>query len=200
MLSDMALFSGYRPLIRRGADYMVLQHCIYSGIELKNQKDFDFQENQMGDEKMDQFHQYFYAARGNLLRQNRKYWLSLNTLYPGLKSILKKNADSSIILTTKEVDFVAEILTYNGIAYPKKQIFCSGKESKIQYIKSVLAQSNYKDAIFIDDQIDHFLSDRSSRIQCFLASWGYVKPEWLVQNTIEVLELKNLETLLGRFF
>ena len=34
-------------------------------------------------------------------------------------------------------------------------------------------------AIFIDDQIDHLINNKDKRITPYLASWGYIRPEWL---------------------
>ncbi len=176
-LSDHALFRSYRPLIRRGADYLLLQQCIDKRIRLSNQTDFDAQEDKVGEAGMDAFHEKFYGARRGLLEKDRNYWLSLNCIYEGIYKILTRVQQSAWILTTKEVPFVVEILRFNGLEWNSGKIICSGKESKAGFIEDIIGEDGK--AIFVDDQIDHFSEDMNPRISCYLASWGYVQPEWL---------------------
>jgi beta-phosphoglucomutase-like phosphatase (HAD superfamily) len=47
-LAQKDLFTRYRPFIRRGADYMLLQYAIENNIELVAQRDFDNLERALG--------------------------------------------------------------------------------------------------------------------------------------------------------
>lgn len=176
-LSDYSLFRRYRPLIRRGGDYLLLQRCIDKGIELANQVEFDHQAAIVGEAGMNAYHRQFYAARKRLLDDDRSYWLKLNRIYPHVFRPLLSAAESAWILTTKEVLFVSEILASHGLSWNEKRIICSGTDRKIDVIEKHLDEE--ETAVFIDDQIDHFSGGVDPRISCYLAAWGYVRPAWL---------------------
>lgn len=196
-LSDYALFKQYRPLIRRGADYLLLQYCIGNKIPLLNQSDFDKQADRLGDAEMDELHTRFYAARGKLLEESRDYWLNLHRIYPGMYETLDAVQNTAWILTTKEVSFVNEILKSKGLNWQEERIICSGKRRKLEVIGELLQDD--QDAVFIDDQIDHFYGDSDKDVSCFLAAWGYVQPEWL-QRDVTVLKIGDFVELIGKDF
>ena len=52
--------------------------------------------------------------------------------------------------------------------------------------------------LLIEDQIDHLLGNTYERIEVLLATWGYVKPEWLEQD-VPLLEPRDIERVLSRF-
>ena len=194
-LSEYHLFRDYRPFIRGGADYLLLQHCIAKGIHLSNQDEFDAQVEIIGDAGIDEFHSQFYSIRSNLLENDRAYWLKLNTIYPGVRQPLKSLAPHAWILTTKEVSFAHEIISSKGFEWALDRIICSGKERKVEIIEQILGENDT--AVFIDDQIDHFTGSIDPRISCYLAAWGYVRPDWLSGNT-EVLTENGFAELFAR--
>ncbi len=196
-LSDYTLFKQYRPLIRRGADYLLLQYCIGNKILLSDQSDFDEQAKLLGDEEMDALHTRFYAARSKLLEESRHYWLNLHRIYPGMYETLAAVQDTAWILTTKEVSFVDEILKSKGLNWKEGRIICSGKRRKLEVIGELLQHA--QDAVFIDDQIDHFFGDSGGRVSCFLAAWGYVQPEWLKKD-VTVLTIRDFVELIRKEF
>ena len=177
-LEDYRLFRRYRPFIRTGGDYVLLQRCIAAGIHLVSQADFDLQHESVGTEKMDSYHNRFYDAREELLQSERSFWLSLNTIYPVIKDVLEKAAESAWILTTKKADFAYEIAAANGMYWNRERIICSGNRRKVDIISEIIGPSSAA-AIFIDDQIDHFKDVGDARITCMLAAWGYIVPDWL---------------------
>ena len=197
-LSAHRQFAGYRPYIRRGADYLLLQHCINDEICLEHQSDFDKQEQLTGVGMMDMYHQQFYAARKHFLSTDESYWLSLNHIYPGLRKHLRTVANDAWILTTKEADFAHRITSAQGISWNRKKIICTGKNRKLDFIQDIMGNDSEVRGIFIDDQIDHFKGNKDSRVTCLLADWGYVKPEWLNRAT-ETISLVSLVSLLRRF-
>ncbi len=195
---EYGLFRGYRPYIRRGGDYVVLQHCISTGITLDTQNDFDRQEYMIGERGMDDYHARFYAARAELLESDRAYWLALNTIYPRIHDALYGAADEAWILTTKKVEFVHEILAAYGLHWNRERIVCSGKRPKADFIRELIACPSER-AIFVDDQIDHFKDVSDERISCLLASWGYIVPDWLASG-VDVIDEGGFSELLGRYF
>lgn len=198
-LSHKDLFARYRPFIRRGADYMLLQYAIENDITLFDQRDFDKLERTLGTGKLEEFHRLFYGAREKLLRENREYWIGLNVIYSGILPHLAAVQRDAYILTTKEISFVIEILRANSFKWNEDRILCSGRNRKADFIVSILDETKMESALFIDDQIDHFGGAMDSRIKPYLAAWGYVKPEWLTQLGVPVLTLEECGNLLRRF-
>ncbi len=187
------LFRSYRPFIRRGGDYVLLQRCIELNIRLASQNDFDVQAALVGDAEMDRYHEDFYSAREELLRTDRSFWLGLNSIYPAIHNSLKKATGTAWILTTKKVDFALEIAVTHGLNWDRTRIICSGKERKLDIIAGIISQGP-RPAVFVDDQIDHFEGAEDPRVACYLASWGYVIPEWLERdvNVIDEGEFNGL--------
>ncbi len=189
-------FERYRPFIRRGGDYVVIQYCIDEGIGLESQNDFDNVLSALGERTLDSFHRRFYDSRTRLLENDRDYWLSLNRLYPGIREFLGRARDRSVIVTTKEVYFVLEILSHHGVEWSEERAICSEKRVKLEVIREYLEGSEHNSACFIDDQIDHLTGSRDPRISVYLARWGYVTSDSLGQTDVPVLELEDLPSLL----
>ena len=53
-------------------------------------------------------------------------------------------------------------------------------------------------AMLFEDQIDHLQKITDPQIQGFLASWGYIKPEWLEQSAIPVISREEMVRLIAR--
>jgi len=193
------IFGGYRPYIRRGADYVLLQQCVASGARISSQADFDRMEEQAGRNRMEELHRLFYAARKEILDQDRPYWVTLNKPYDGLVPALHGAAPHAAvhIISTKKSEYIAEILASWGIAWPFERLHYSGTDDKGEIISGVL-DGAAQGALLVDDQIDH-LQRLKGGIEGRLASWGYVKPEWLSQDQIPVIALTDLIALLGAY-
>ena len=184
LLADYSSFRSYRPFIRGGADYMLVQLCIDTNVHLATQEEFDAQAEIIGEVGMDEYHRQFYSARSRLLEKDRAYWLKLNRIYPRVLQPLRAVSSQAWILTTKDAGFAHEIVMSKGFDWPRDRIICSGKERKVRIIEEILGEN--ETAVFVDDQIDHFSEPVDPRISCYLAAWGYVRPEWL-EGGIEVL-------------
>ncbi len=187
-LDSRSLYDTYRPLIRRGGDYVILQHCVYENIPLNDQSDFDAVEASLG-ELADEFHTLFYDARKDLLKEDKDFWNSLNHVFSDFLVPAKAWAKNPAcyVLSTKEAPFLREILLANGIDWPLERLICSGKRPKIEFIKEVLEATDQKSAMLFEDQVDHLYRLNDSRVRGYLASWGYVKPEWLTQKDFPVI-------------
>jgi len=177
---DERTFRRLRPFIRRGGDYLFIQHCLQNNLVIESQKDFDavMNDNRSLD---DAFHELFYKARRELLGSDPRRWHALNPLYPGMKQILRNHgADGdTLILSTKEADFIEKILAFNEIPWDSNRIYCSGKERKLGFIDRVMDELGAGQAVFVDDQIDHFKGASAHPVRCLLADWGYVLPGWI---------------------
>ncbi|WP_319562036.1 HAD family hydrolase [Marispirochaeta sp.] len=197
-LADRMLYDVYRPFIRRGGDYVILQHCISEGISLEKQEDFDCLEAELG-ETADMFHDLFYQARRELLAADKDFWISINHVFPGLTEAAKSWADSTncYVLSTKEAPFIRQILFNKDIDWPLERIICSGKRRKIDIIKEVLAETGADGGLLFEDQVDHLYRIDDSRVRGFLASWGYVKPDWLHQKDFPVIDQAEMVRLVN---
>ncbi len=195
-VADRRLYDVYRPFIRRGGDYVILQHCVSEGIELAKQEDFDRLEAELGD-TADEFHELFYRARRELLAEDKEFWISLNHVFDGLAEAAKQWAKSEncYVLSTKEAPFIREILVHKDIDWPLERIICSGKRRKIDIIREVLAETGADGGLLFEDQVDHLYRINDPRVKGFLASWGYVKPEWLRQKDFPVIDQQEMVRL-----
>ncbi len=182
-------FARMRPLVRGGADFMVIQEILDRGGSASRQDEFDALARSAGPEKLKLFHDLFYQARAHMLEKDRPSWLALNRIYPHMAKALSRLSPNApvYILSTKKPEFIAEILTANGIGMPRERILYSGSERKMDIVAQVGARGSYRETTFVDDQIDHLVSGdgaagtagNGSRIRVYLATWGYVKDEWL---------------------
>jgi len=195
--TNEAVFRHLRPYIRRGGDYLFIQMAIHQGLSLESQTGFDALISARQDLD-DPFHELFYAARNELFRTDPERWYALNPLYPGMKSLLERQAEDSsyLILSTKEAHFIAEILGHHGIDWDEGRIYCSGKERKLVFIDRVMDQLGGTRALFVDDQPDHFKGQSRHPVRCLLADWGYVMPSWLDNGFAETVSLEDIKAIL----
>jgi phosphoglycolate phosphatase-like HAD superfamily hydrolase len=185
-------FVKLRPYVRAGEDFILIQQLIARKIPIRSQEDFDYQLAQQGAGRIARYKEAFYAARRDFLMKERTYWIGLNRLYPHIVPYLSSwvSSTSLYILSTKRADYIVEILSSKGIKIdPHRVLSCEAKE-KNSTILHTLEYRRRERALFIDDQIDHLVSDwaRDPRIVGCLASWGYVQQQWLEDpREIEVL-------------
>ena len=196
-VSLLQQFKELRPYVRAGEDFILIHELIAGKVPVQSQQAFDDRLAERGEEKINRYRESFYAARTDILVNDREYWIELNKLYPHVVPCLKAwgRSPSLYILSTKRAEFIVEILTAKGIPFdPKRVLSCEAKEKKDTILRTLAAQSRER-ALFVDDQIDHLASaaSRDPRITGCLASWGYVQQQWLQDpRGIEVLNPDQL--------
>jgi len=87
------------------------------------------------------------------------------------------------ILSTKRSDFISAILGNNGIHLDRSRVLYTDGREKLLLISELLDRTGAQRAVFVDDQVDHFTSPSASpfpRIECRLATWGYIRSQWLL--------------------
>jgi hypothetical protein len=194
------MFYAYRPFIRSGADYLLIQDMIRRGLRVNDQETFDADIARAGQTVMREYDRLFYQVRDTFLANDREFWLDLNSLFPGMKEILSKARGVSgfYILSTKKPLFIREILLHHGIEWNSERILYTAEHSKRAIMESFMKKGDR--AVFIDDQLDHLLIARPNPgIDGYLASWGYVKQPWLEQKEIPLIGLDGLKTLVAGF-
>ncbi|MFQ3619399.1 MAG: hypothetical protein SNJ78_00500 [Spirochaetales bacterium] len=201
-LSFKERFLSIRPYIRTGEDYVVLADLAYKEIGVKSQEEFDKQLNSHSKEELKVFRELFYQTRRELLEKDFSFWMELNPLYEGLKDTLQNVSDSQkvYILSTKAADLIERILHFHGVDWPKERILYSNQFSKKEIIQSLLVKGMGAQAILVDDQLDHLLSAKEeNKVIPYLATWGYIKPEWKEDPRVSTLSLEGFRNLLSRF-
>ena len=58
---------------------------------------------------------------------------------------------------------------------------------------AILDREGFRRALFVDDQVSALADNRDPRIDCRLAAWGYVRPEWLVPARLRAAGVGALE-------
>lgn len=183
-LTEREQFYRYRPLMRTGEDYVLLQQLIHEGVALHSQSDFDRQLERVGAETMRSYRELIYRVRARMLVDDRAGWLRLNRVYPHVAAVLDRPAsdDRFFILSTKKAQYISEILQDRGIEWPTQRIITAEGRTKVSIIGEVLQRHRQTEAVFVEDQPDHFPGGSDSlgfKLSCYLAEWGYVQDEWL---------------------
>lgn len=197
-------FSKLRPFVRAGEDFILIQELIDNQIPIRSQEQFDAQLAERGEDRMARYKELFYTARRGFFFNHRRYWINLNKIYPHVYHSLRGWAASPClyILSTKRADYIVEILEAKNIRMdPHRVLSCGAKEKKNTILRT-LDERGFTNALFIDDQIDHLTADwaRDPRIIGCLASWGYVKTQWLEEpRDIEVLHPDQLAERVDRW-
>lgn len=183
-------FARLRPLVRGGADFMVIQEILDTGKSAPDQREFDALARKEGENKLKQFHDLFYKVREEMLEKDRGSWLAMNRIYPHMAAAFSRFPAGApvYILSTKKPEFIAEILSAGRITMPRERILYSGSQRKMDIVQRVGVEGGFRETTFVDDQIDHLVAGEApapgvpgngASIRVFLATWGYVKEEWL---------------------
>lgn len=174
-------FARLRPFIRSGEDFLVIQEILSTGSTVKDQAEFDELWRRAGAEKRAEFRKLFYQERSEMLARDRASWLALNRVYPHMKEAFRvlENGAPFHVLSTKEPQFIEEILSASQIRVPRERILFSDKEPKLAATEKLRVEGGFEEAILVEDQVDHLRGNRNPRVRGLLAAWGYVREEWL---------------------
>ena len=178
----LAAFARMRPFVRNGEDFLVILESSERGIAASDQGAFDALAAGIGAGVLRDFKARFYVARERLLAEERDRWLRMNRVFPHARAALLAALAADLplaILSTKRSPFILEILSANGVAFPAGAVHHT-TGPKVPVVRELLAASGCASAVFIDDQVDYLLGLDDPRIDGRLATWGYVRPEWLV--------------------
>jgi len=200
--SARASFRAMRPFIRSGEDFVLIQQLIAEGRPVQSQLEFDRAWERPDTPSRDRFRESFYRARTDLLEKDRRAWLSLNRVYPHVMAALSRIPPRFplYILSTKKPQFIREILEANRISVPGTQVLYSDGEPKLTAVERLRETLGCEEAVFVEDQLDAIRGNTNPRIRVFLASWGYVREEWLREDTgIPILRPDDFARLVAAF-
>ena len=198
-------FARLRPFVRSGEDFLLIQQAIDQGGSPESQAEFDLLARAAGPATLQRFRELLQAARTRMRAKDREAWLALNRIYPHvLVSLARMPWDAPLyVLSTKNTSLIAEILSSNGIGVPAERIRFSSSDQKLPAVERLRVESGRARAIFVDDQRDHFAGDAGApgAVDPYLASWGYVREEWLrVPLLVPVLTPDGFLSLIEREF
>lgn len=202
-LVDRRLFYSYRPFIRNGEDFVLLQRLIGQGVKISSQQQFDRILDQVGAEEMQRYRRAIYAVREELLRHDRDGWLRRNRIYPHVRAELDWLAqrDCCYILSTKKAAYISEILAADAVVWPPERILSTEGKAKLSIIGELLAADGQQSAAFVEDQPDHFPSSNQRLdfdLECYLARWGYVQRQWLDSSRYSTIAENEFGPLMRR--
>jgi phosphoglycolate phosphatase-like HAD superfamily hydrolase len=182
-------FCRLRPFLRGGQDYGVIQWIAERGLSVADQAGFDAVAREMGEARLAEFRRRFYEARERMLAENRDRWLAMHRIYPHVREAFGFLDRSRLrILSTKKAPYILELLSANGIGVPADNVHYCPSGPKVPRAAELLEQSGLSRAVFVDDQVDFLLGAGDPRVDCYLASWGYVQPGWLTDPRVSVLD------------
>ncbi len=194
-----AAFARLRPFVRSGEDFVLIQRLVAGGVLPGSQAHFDEEARREGSATMERFKNLFYEARASLLASDRDDWLQMNLIYPHVAAAIAALPPAAPlhVLSTKRPPFIAEILAARGIALPQERIIHSAGEPKLAAVERLRVLGGFDRAIFVEDQIDAIRENANPRIMAYLATWGYVQPEWL-RTDVALLTPDAFRELLAR--
>lgn len=198
-----ALFYRYRPFIRSGQHFMLLQHCIAHSTPLSTQDDFEQQLSSTTEPQLLQWRAALYEVRGRLIERQLAEYINLHTFYPHLPPHLPALSlnPAVYILSTKKIRLISLLLASIDITWPRERMLLSHHTAKIDIIKHEHAEPA-ETAVFIDDHAPHILTiaqGRSAGIDCYLADWGYVLADWQQDSRYMHVDGDSLHKLIQPF-
>ncbi|MGB2924237.1 MAG: HAD family hydrolase [Limnothrix sp.] len=178
-------FYALRPVIETGWEMIALIHALVIGIPeaaiAQNWRGILSEFFSEVEVTQPQLVQTLDQVRDRQISETLDQWLALHSFYDGILDSLQKLLDDAetnvYIITTKEARFTHQILTQQGINFPRENIF--GKETKQPKTATLeqLISLDFKSIWFIEDRLktlekvqqDSALKD----VKLFLADWGY---------------------------
>jgi phosphoglycolate phosphatase-like HAD superfamily hydrolase len=193
-------FALLRPFVRSGEDFVFIQEMLARGADVTDQVSFDEAAWKGGDAARERYRELFYQARSDLLRRDRAGWLALNRVYPHMKLALSRLPPSAppFVLSTKKPPFIAEILAANAVGIPVERIVWSDAEPKLRTATRLRDQAGFSEAVLVEDQVEAIEGNTDPGIRPYLATWGYVKQEWLTEKRVAVLTPEQFLQLVER--
>jgi phosphoglycolate phosphatase-like HAD superfamily hydrolase len=189
-LSARRAFGALRPFIRTGEDFVMIQELLATGRTVRSQAEFDDALRAAGAKTLSAWRELFNAARTKILETEKVAWLSLNRIYPHVGRAFAElpSRDALCILSTKRSRFIEEILTAHGIQMPLQRIhFSDGSMPKLAIVERLRREGGFSSAILVEDQIDALRGNSNPCVRGLLATWGYVKPEWMKELPADAL-------------
>ena len=170
-------FYKFRGLVNPPSEYLVLHKAI-EYYSKDNSIDFESRFNELksaiAQSEKKKFEYLFFQLR-KYYQKDIDNWLLLHRVTRFGMSLLDKKLPNYFIITTKNRESVKLLLDYYKIRitgiFDIKDYKKFGSKGKM--ISNFLDNSEYDQAVFIDDSVENLSSVGDERIKCFFADWGY---------------------------
>ena len=173
-------FYQFRGLVRPTYEYMGL-HCaleqMYNGSKDTVEELFHREKEVIDINTKESFEEKFFFARSIYIDRSFKKWIRMNPLTEFGKTLVGKKNPKKYIITTKNREATEVILNHYNISvsgvYTNNEIKSAGSKGKL--ISKIMNNKNEKQAIFVDDAVEHLDTVDDERVKCYFANWGYGK-------------------------
>jgi len=133
-------------------------------------------------EDRDRFGRYFFDAREALKASDKKAWMDLHSVYPGIVSVLRKmkNEFVTYIVTGKDRTSVLDFFQFFNLSINPEMIFDKdAAKNKLAALKEIASMEHVEgnEICFLDDNVTHLTGPHESGFDVLLAAWGYGMPE-----------------------
>ncbi len=174
-------FRKLRPLIAEGADFLLIQGVLSGqGDPDLDAAVFRSARSRVSGKDYSTYRDLLAEFRRARIRADFPAWVTDHSLYPGIPELLSllHNDDRMVIVSTKQADVIAAILSRFSRQVPEPRIHYAGAQAKLELIHGLAAERSIpaNQLLFVDDQPEHFRSNRRG-MQCRLADWGYLPPD-----------------------
>jgi len=173
-------FRSIRNYVRSMDEYLVVFRS--KPGEINCQSAYEEKLAVLSPEDRDRFGRHFFAAREELKALDKKAWMSLHSVYPGIVSVLRKMKDKFVtyIVTGKDKTSVLDFFRFFDLSIKPEMIFDKGAaKNKLAALKKIASAEHVKahEICFLDDNVTHLTGPHESSFDVLLASWGYGMPE-----------------------
>ncbi len=200
-------FKTIRPWVHHGWEMVVLAaECSHETSQLNLQGIQSFSKNYSKEcalalnewgWKPSQLQEALNQTRREAISRNFNQWLNYHQPFSSViqrLQILEKEGLEFAVLTTKSIEFTKKLL--NCFNLQPRLVFGHESGSKIDVLNQLLKKRRIRG--FIEDRrstLEKVLEDpKLESIPCYLASWGYLKPQdpKNLPSGIQLLDLKTL--------
>ncbi len=181
-------FLRLRPFARAAPDYVLIQELLGAGRGPSSQAEFE-RERSTRQGRVERYSRLMQEVRGGLLRTDPGYWLALHRLYPHVLRELPRwvASRSFYLLSTKRPELILRTLRHFGLRMDGRRTLPCRRSGKLEIIAATMRRKGVSRALFVDDQIDNLRAEPAGpslgelQVAKALASWGYLRREWLAE-------------------
>lgn len=163
----LARFASVRPFSRTLTDFMVTNTLTEA---MTTRTEFIAARDRAGADVLQAQASAAQRARDRWRRDETVAWLGLHTLYPGIAQLLTRQAGHIAVVSNKDADSIAEILSHQGLRGTVTTIVgeCPDKPAAVR----ALFEGNR--LTFVDDNADNAIAVSSvPGVDSRWATWGY---------------------------
>ena len=173
-------FRSIRNYVRSMDEYLVVFRSKRG--EITCQSAYEEKLEVLSPEDRDRFGRHFFAAREELKASDKKAWMDLHSVYPGIVSVIRKMKEKYVtyVVTGKDRKSVLDFFQFFDLAINPEMIFDKdAAKNKLAALEKIAAMAHVQgyEICFLDDNVTHLAGPHKSGFDVVLAAWGYGMPE-----------------------